>query len=70
MSSTEFLTICSTAFLATFFLLALLALMMRLLIFLVPERREGTDIAVFAAIVATYRSIYPTAKVSSIEEKK
>jgi hypothetical protein len=56
--------------LATFFLLALLALMMRLLILLFPEKQKHADAPVYAAIAATYRSMYPGARVSSIEEKK
>ena len=70
MSSPDIVTVCSTAFFATFVLLTVLAAMMRLLIALFPEREEQMDTATVAAIAAAVRSQYPTKKIVRIERQE
>ncbi len=70
MSSPDLLTICGSAFIAVFVLLSFLALVMRLIIFLFPEKIAGTNVAVIAAIANTYKTLYPGTKLTKIEEVK
>jgi len=70
MPSPDILTVCSVAFAATFFLLTLLAVMMRLLIILFPERKEAFDPATLAAVAAAVESTYPGRKIVRIEREK
>ena len=69
MASTGILTICIAAFVLIFLLLSILSVMMRGLTLLFPLA-EKDDSATFAAITATYHSIYPDKKVTRIEEIK
>lgn len=70
MASPDILTICGTAFAATFILLGLLAVMMRLLMMLFPERREEFDPATLAAVSAAVESVYPGRRIARIEREK
>ncbi|MBN1272335.1 MAG: hypothetical protein JXB26_08695 [Candidatus Aminicenantes bacterium] len=70
MESSSILLICTLAFLMVFLLLAFLAVLMRLIIYLFPEKAKITDAAVFAAMAAVFRNIFPHSKISNIEEKK
>lgn len=71
MSSPDILTVCGSAFVAIFALLALLAGFMRLLVFLFPEPIvDDTDLAVYAAITAVYRQNFPNSKITEIKEEK
>jgi hypothetical protein len=70
MESTELLTICISAFVAVFFLLSVLAVVMYLILVLFPHRTRGTDAAAVAAITSTLASIYPGTKITRIEEIK
>ncbi len=70
MSPPDLLTICVSAFIAVLLLLSLLALVMRLIMFLFPEKAKGIDPAVMAAVVSTYSAIYPRTRITKIEEEK
>jgi hypothetical protein len=52
-----------------FFILILLALSMRLIIFLFPEKKATTDAAIIAALTATMQNLFPGTNVTKIEEK-
>jgi hypothetical protein len=66
----ELLAICASAFVAVFVLLTLLALVMRGLMFVFPEREAAVDAAVIAAITAASAAAYPGTKITRIEELK
>ena len=70
MNSPDLLMICSSAFAAVFLILFVLAVVMRLIITIFPEKETGTDAAVIAAINTTYHTIYPGTKITKIEEVK
>lgn len=69
MESSSLLLICAVSFFMVFLILVLLALVMRLIIFLFPERKTATDLTVIAAITATVQTIFPGTNVTNIEEK-
>ena len=60
--------VCLNAFLAVLILLSLLALLMRLLIAVFPERLPRTDAAVVAALSTAVSTRFPGARVTRIEE--
>ena len=65
------LVICTTAFVAVFVLLSLLAVVMRLLIMVYPEKlAAGSDAAMIAAVTAAVSIAYPGTKVSKVEETR
>jgi len=74
MNETSLLAVCVTAFSAVFFLLALLAGIMRLISFVFPVREgeaaaaSGADPAVIAAITAVASRAFPGAKITHIKE--
>ena len=70
MSSPDILTICGSAFVAIFVLLALLAGLMRLLVFLFPVHAHESDTVVYAAVTAAYQYNYPNLKISEIKEER
>lgn len=70
MESTELLVVCAAAFLAVFVVLAFLALSMRLISFVFPERKVESDTALVAAVAATVQTLFPGAKVTKMEERK
>ena len=63
-------SICLSAFIGVFILLALLALVMRGIIMLFPEKETGVDAAVIAAVSATMNTVYPGTKITKIEETR
>ncbi len=69
MPSPDMLTVCSVAFAATFILLTVLAVMMRLLIILFPARKEEFDPATLAALAVAVESTYPGRKIVRIERE-
>ena len=69
MESTSLFLICGVSFLMVFFILILLALCMRLIIFLFPEKKATTDAAIVAALTATMQNLFPGTNVTKIEEK-
>jgi len=70
MNSTEMLVICGVAFFSVFMLLLLIAVVMRLIIFIFPEKALKTDAAMLAAVSGAVQSIFPGTKIKNIEEKK
>jgi len=70
MQSNELLMICVSAFAAVFVLLAVLALLMRLIIVVFPEKKAVGDAAVIAAVTTVMQTLYPGTKVTKVEEIK
>jgi hypothetical protein len=70
MESSGLISICTSAFLAVFFILILLALIMRLILILFPAEQGEEDPALIAAITTAINSIYPGSNIIKIEEKK
>jgi hypothetical protein len=68
MTEPDLLTICAAAFLAVLSLLTLLAGMIRLLVMLFPEKEDGPDAALLAAITSAATAAYPGTRVTKIEE--
>ena len=67
------LSMCISSFAAVFTVLAFLAVTMRLIMVVFPEKQfEGGDdeAAVFAAITSTYARLYPGMRVTNIKEDK
>ena len=69
MQSPDLIVICAVAFCLVFSLLAVLALLMRLIMVLFPEKKGAADPALIAALAAAVQGIFPGAKISKIEEK-
>jgi hypothetical protein len=63
------LKICLIAFCVVFSVLGGMALFMRLLVALLPQREEPGDVAVVAAISTAVATVIPGARVTRIEEK-
>ena len=70
MHSPELLPICFSALMAVFSLLAVLALIMRLIMAVFPARTVGGDTAVIAAISTVMQNVYPGTKITKVEEIK
>ena len=70
MSPNELLIICASAFLAVFVLLAALALVMRFIIVIFPDKGHGVDAVMVAAINTAAQATYPGTKVTKVEEIK
>jgi hypothetical protein len=70
MGSSDLVYICISAFLAVFVLLSVLAVVMRIILVLFPEKESGTDAVVVAAITSTVSAIYPGTRITKIEETK
>ena len=70
MPSIELLLICLSAIVTVFALLSLLALVMRLIIAVFPEKVADTDSAYLAAIASVISTIYPQTKITKVEEIK
>ena len=69
MEANDLLLVCVAAFIAVFVLLAALALVMRALMALFPERAAGADAAQLAAITAATSAAYPGMKIRRVEEE-
>jgi hypothetical protein len=70
MENIGLLTICFSAFITVFLALSLLAVVMRFIIILFPEKGADQDSALFAAITCSYNNLYPGTKITKIEEQK
>jgi len=69
MFASDFLSLCGTGFLAVFLLLIILALLMRTLTFLFPEKEVGdVDAAMVASIVASVTAVHPGTRITKIEK--
>ena len=70
MQSAELVVICGVAFLMVFVILMLLAVIMRLIILIFPEKAVVSDAAVIAAISAAVQAVFPGTKLTKVEERK
>jgi hypothetical protein len=62
--------VCVSAFVAVFVLLSILAISMRLILVIFPEKERKTDAALLAAVSTTMQSLYPGTIITKIEEAK
>ena len=70
MESLDLLAICVSAFIGVFLLLAVLALVMRLITVLFPEKEAVSDAAMIAAVSTVLQTLYPGTKITKVEELK
>ncbi|MBT8397573.1 MAG: hypothetical protein HKO65_07030 [Gemmatimonadetes bacterium] len=70
MNPPDLLVVCLSAFVAVFALLSFLAVVMRLLITVYPERLAGIDSATIAAVTAAAAYAFPGTKITKVEEIK
>ncbi len=71
MAESDLLLVCVAAFTAVFVMLGALAVVMRALISLFPERAtQSIDAAVVAAVTAAAAAAYPDARIVKIEETR
>jgi hypothetical protein len=70
MQSAELVVICGVAFLMVFVILLLLAVIMRLIILVFPEKAALSDAAMIAAISAAVQTVFPGTKLTKVEERK
>ncbi|MEW6411781.1 MAG: hypothetical protein AB1483_04815 [Candidatus Zixiibacteriota bacterium] len=72
MGSTDLLVICISAFFVVFLVLTFLALVMRTIMAVFPEKvvKLKTDSAYLAAIASVISTIYPGTKITKVEEIK
>ncbi len=70
MHSPDLLSICLTAFIAVFTLLAVLAIVMRLIAAIFAHKEPTTDAAVLAAVTAAVSAVYPGTIITKVEEVK
>lgn len=70
MDSQQLLFICIAAFISVFFVLSLIAVFMRIILMIFPEKPKGNDTAIYAAIGATVNNLFPGTKITKIEEQK
>ncbi len=68
MPSPDLLTICVSAFVSVCALLAFLALVMRLILLMFPQREERTDAAMIAAAASVIQTVYPGTRIVKVEE--
>mgnify|MGYP001547980886 FL=1 len=68
MNPPDILVVCLSAFVAVFLLLSFLAVVMRVLIAVYPEKAEGIDAATIAAVSAAAAYVFPGTKVTKVEE--
>ena len=67
------LSMCISSFAAVFTILTFLAVVMRLIMIIFPEKKIETapdDAAIYAAITSNYSRIFPGTKVTNIKEIK
>jgi hypothetical protein len=70
MEPSGLLLVCISAFVAVFLVLALLALIMRVITALFTFSASGGDPAVVAAITSTMSALYPGTHITNVEELK
>ncbi len=70
MESLDLLAICASAFVGVFLLLTVLALVMRLITVIFPERESAGDSAMIAAVSTVLQTLYPGTKITKVEEIK
>lgn len=69
MANLDLLIICVNAFIAVFFVLGLLAVIMKLIMYIFPQQTDD-DAAVLAALSAAVHAVFPGTKISNIKEQK
>jgi hypothetical protein len=69
MDSANLFVISTVGYIIAFVVLGVLAIMMRLITLLFPERKEPGDAALIAAVTATHQALFPGVTVTKIEEK-
>ena len=70
MEPTSLVFISIVAFLMVFLILAVLSLVMRLIIFIFPEKKSQIEPATLAALTSAVQSIFPGTKITKVEEEK
>ena len=70
MESPDLLMVCVSALLAVFVLLTLLALVMRGLIAVFPEKTGKADPAMLAAVASVAAAVFPGSKITKVEEER
>jgi hypothetical protein len=70
MESSNLFVVSTVGYVVAFAVLAVLAIIMRLITLLFPEGEEAGDAAVVAAVTATYQALSPGVTVTKIEETK
>jgi hypothetical protein len=70
MDLLELLSICGSAFIAVFTVLATIAIVMRIIILLFPQKISDDDSAVYAAVASAISRLYPNSQITKIEEIK
>ena len=70
MNPPNLLIICISAYVAVFLLLAFLAIVMRILMAVFPEKTEGLEPAIVAALTAAATYAFPGTRVTKIEETR
>jgi hypothetical protein len=70
MEATELYLICGVAFLIVFIILAVLALLMRIIILIFPEKISDVDAAMIGAVTTAIHTIFPGTKITKIEGQK
>jgi hypothetical protein len=68
MNPPDLLVVSLSAFVAVFLLLTFLAVVMRLLMAVYPEKVGGIDAATLAAVTAAASYAFPGTKVTKVEE--
>ena len=69
MESLDLVAICASAFVGVFLLLSVLAIVMRVLLVVFPERADS-NAAMVAAVSTVLQTIYPGTKITNVEELK
>ena len=70
MPTPDLLSICITAFASVFLLLAVLALVMRLILIVFPSKTGVTDTVVIASVASVLQTLYPGTRITKVEEIK
>lgn len=70
MESSNLLIICISSFIAVFTLLTILAIVMKGIIVIFPQKEAQTDAVVIAALATAVSSVYPGIKITNIKEIK
>ena len=70
MNPSGLLQISITAFISVFVLLTILALLMRLIMTIYPQKRVTADMAVVAAVTTAVQAMYPGMQITKVEEIK
>ena len=69
VNSTNLFVVSTVGYIMAFAVLGVLAIMMRLITLLFPERTTPGDAAVVAAVTATYQALLPGVTITKLEEK-